>query len=593
MKKALTSSDIRELVSGWQFLVGSRLDQFGRPDSNKLILKLRNRELGTVRLVLDLDGWAYLTKQSLSTESNQGAFINRVRSQIKKSRLDAIEQLNGDRIISFIFSRKDEKIKLVFEFFHKGNAILCDGDKIVMVMRQQKFRHRNLVPKEKYITPPGFNPFNSEFRDYEEKLLKSDRNLGASLTIDCNLGGELSNLICHNLDLDPNSKISKSHIKVIHEQIAKVLNDKIPPAIFLDEEGKNFTVSSYNLSNLSKGPKFSTLDSAIESYVTQIEVPEKIVKNKDDVRISKQKEAIDNYLRDAKELRRIGNLIFSNVEIVEEALVDNEEDEIILKLNGKDIKLLTSKTAQSNASLYFDKAKESERKASRTKEILLEKPRPRSPKVVKQKKLDWFEKYRWFITSEGNIALAGKDAKSNEQVVKKYLKANDRYAHADIHGAPSVVVKSEQGLSPSEISMKEASSFSLAYSKAWGARVASGHSFWVEKESVSKTPNTGEFLAKGAFVIRGKRNWHKNLEIMLAIGLIEYEGNEKLMGGPVESFVGKSKRYIVFKPGFIDRKTVSKKLANVFSEDLSSIEKLLPSGGFEKVNSYGIEIVLE
>ena len=210
MKKALTSSDIRELVSGGQPLVGSRLDQFGRPDSNKLILKLRNRALGTIRLVLDLDGWAYLTKQSLSTESNQGAFINQVRSQIKKSRLDAIEQLNGDRIISFIFSRKDEEIKLVFEFFHKGIAILCERDNIVMVMRQQKFRHRNLVPKEKYVSPPGFNPFNSEFRDYEEKLLESHRNLGARLTIDCNLGGELSNLICHNLDLDSNSKIPPS-----------------------------------------------------------------------------------------------------------------------------------------------------------------------------------------------------------------------------------------------------------------------------------------------------------------------------------------------------------------------------------------------
>ena len=592
MKKALTSSDIRELVREWQPLVGSRLDQFGRPDSNKLILKLRNRDLGTIRLVLDLDGWAYLTKSSLSTESNQGAFVNQVRSQIKKSRLEAIEQLNGDRIISFIFSRRDEKTKLIFEFFHKGNAILCDGDDIVMVMRQQKFRHRNLVPKEKYISPPGFNPFNSEFRGYEEKLLKSDRNLAASLTIDCNLGGELANLICHNLDLDPNSKISKMQIGVIFEEINKVLNDKIEPTIFLDDDGKNFTVSSYNLSNLTKGPKFPTLDLAIESYINQIEVPEKIVKNKDDVRISKQKEAIDKYLEEAKEFRRIGDLIFSNIAVVEKSLVD-DDDEVLLKINGTEIKLLTSKTAQSNASLYFDKAKESERKASRTKEILREKPRPRSPKVVKQKKLDWFEKYRWFITSEGNIALAGKDAKSNEQVVKKYLKANDRYAHADIHGAPSVVVKSKQGLSPSEISMKEASSFSLAYSKAWGARVASGHSFWVEKESVSKTPNTGEFLAKGAFVIRGKRNWHKNLEIMLAIGFIEYEGNEKLMGGPVESFVGKSKRYIVFKPGFIDRKTVSKKLANVFSEDLSSIEKLLPSGGFEKVNSYGIEIVLE
>jgi len=593
MKKALTSSDIRELVYAWQSLVGSRLDQFGRPDSNKLILKFRNRDLGTIRLVLDLDGWAYLTKDSLSTESNQGAFVNQVRSQVKKSRLEAIEQLNGDRIISFVFSRKDEKIKLIFEFFHKGNAILCDGDRIVMVMRQQKFRHRNLIPKEKYVSPPGFNPFNSEFRDYEEKLLKSDRTLAASLTIDCNLGGELANLICHNLELNPSSKISKSQIRIIFDEINKVLNDKIEPTIFLDDEGKNLTVSNYNLSNLCRGPKFQTLDLAIESYINQIEVPVKIIKNKDDVRIIKQKEAIDKYLEEAKELRKIGDLIFSNVAIVEQSLVNGEEDEILLKINGTEIKLLTSKTAQSNASSYFDKAKESERKANRTKEILKEKPKPKSLKVVKQKKLDWFEKYRWFITSEGNIALAGKDAKSNEQVVKKYLKDNDRYAHADIHGAPSVVVKSIQGLPPSDTSMKEASSFSLAYSKAWGARVATGHSFWVEKESVSKTPNTGEFLAKGAFVIRGKRNWCKNLEIILVIGLIEYEGNEKLMGGPLESFVGKSKRYIVFKPGFTERKIVSKKLAKAFSEDLSTVEKLLPSGGFEKVSSYGIEIVLD
>ena len=159
MKKSLTSPDIRELVSGWQILIGSRVDQFGRPDSNKLILKLRNREKGTFRLVLDLNGWAYLTKSSITTESNQGAFVNQVRSKIKKSRLEVIEQLNGDRVISFVFARKDEKIKLIFEFFHKGNAILCDGDKIIMVMRQQKFRHRKLMANENYMLPPGFNPF--------------------------------------------------------------------------------------------------------------------------------------------------------------------------------------------------------------------------------------------------------------------------------------------------------------------------------------------------------------------------------------------------------------------------------------------------
>ena len=68
MKKALTGPDIGQLVKGWQSLIGSRVDQFGRPDLNKVILKLRSRERGTVRLLIDLSGWAYLTTSSLSTE---------------------------------------------------------------------------------------------------------------------------------------------------------------------------------------------------------------------------------------------------------------------------------------------------------------------------------------------------------------------------------------------------------------------------------------------------------------------------------------------------------------------------------------------
>ena len=44
MKKALTGPDIGQLVKGWQTLLGSRVDQFGRPDLNKVVLKLRSRE---------------------------------------------------------------------------------------------------------------------------------------------------------------------------------------------------------------------------------------------------------------------------------------------------------------------------------------------------------------------------------------------------------------------------------------------------------------------------------------------------------------------------------------------------------------------
>ncbi|MEC9333366.1 MAG: NFACT family protein [Candidatus Thermoplasmatota archaeon] len=590
MKKALTGPDIRELVSEWQYLLGCRLEQFGRPSSNELILKFRSSRTGTIRLVVDLSGWGYVTKESISTESNQGVFVNAVRKTIKKSRLETISQLNGDRIICLEFIRGDESHTLIFEMFHKGNAILCSDGNIKTVMRQQKFKHRSLKPGLEYLAPPGFNPFESGFSKFSEAISGSERPIGASLTIDCNLGGEISNLACHRLEIDVSTKIEQSKFQSIYDQVEAILSDKIRPSIFLDDGGKNFTVSSFNLSHLRQGPQFDTFSEAIETYLNSREEPILVVEDKEDMRIIRQKQAIDNYLSKAKKLREKGNLIFSNVGLVKNA-IKNEKDTI--QIENKEFKIDISKSPEANASDYFDKAKEMERKAKRTREILNTKPlkKPRRKKI-KAENLEWFENYRWFITSEGEVAIGGKDSTTNERAVKKYLKNMDRYAHADVHGAPSVVVKNN-GTPPSSDSMLEACHFSLAYSKAWAARVSSGHSFWVESDKVSKTPNTGEFLAKGSFVIRGKRNWNKNLELKLAIGLVDYNGVEKLMGGPVMALENQSKKYAVFKPGFTDRKNLSKLLSNIFERDISEIEKLLPNGGFKLVKSSGIDIKLE
>ena len=64
------------------------------------------------------------------------------------------------------------------------------------------------------------------------------------------------------------------------------------------------------------------------------------------------------------------------------------------------------------------------------------------------------------------------------------------------------------------------------------------------------------------------------------------------MSGPTEAFVGKSKKYLTFKPGFIERKVVARKLSKVFDEEISEVEKLLPSGGFNLIESYGIDFKL-
>ena len=591
MKKALTGPDIGQLVQGWQNLIGSRVDQFGRPDLNKIVLKLRSKEKGTVRLLIDLSGWAYLTKETISTESNQGVFVQKVRKLIKKSRIESIEQINGDRILSISFIRKEENINLIFEMFHKGNIVLCSDNKILSVMRKQTFRHRSLEPGLVYQPPPSIDPLSVDFKIFKDKLVSSQRNLGAALTIDCNIGGDISTLICNNLDIRKDTEISDVSFEKIYDELKKILKDVIQPTIFIDDDGKNFTVSCFNL-GMQSNETFSSLDEAVERYVSGIAVVKKEVKSSDEVRVDHQNKAIEKYNLKSKIYREKGNIIFSKLNEIQNMIdFQNEEDEVVIELDNTKILINKKKSLEANASSYFDKSKEMDRKAERTREVIASKPvsKPKK-KIIKNKNIEWFERFRWFITTEGEIAVAGKDARTNEQVVKKYLKANDRYAHADIHGAPSVVVKNLNGVQPSEESMLEACHFSLSYSKAWGARVSGGHSYWVDNDKVSKTPNTGEFLAKGAFVIRGKRNWNRNLELNVAIGLISYDKNPKFMGGPISSVEKHSEKYVVFRPGFTERKVTIRKLSEAFNAESTDIEKLLPSGGFDLVRSKGIEL---
>ncbi|MAH16976.1 MAG: hypothetical protein CL960_00535 [Euryarchaeota archaeon] len=217
-------------------------------------------------------------------------------------------------------------------------------------------------------------------------------------------------------------------------------------------------------------------------------------------------------------------------------------------------------------------------------------PRPRKRKVAKPTApQEWFERYRWFIASSGEIAVAGRDATSNDRIVKRYLKAGDRYAHADIHGAPSVVVK--HGTEPpSAAAMEEACRFSLACSRAWAAGVASGHAYWVESDQVSKTAPAGEFLPKGAFMVRGRRKWHRNLAVELALGEIERDGAPKLMAGPPAAVQAHASRWVTLKPGFTERKALVAQLASAFGQSREAVEKLLPGGKYEIVSLHDIDI---
>ena len=107
---------------------------------------------------------------------------------------------------------------------------------------------------------------------------------------------------------------------------------------------------------------------------------------------------------------------------------------------------------------------------------------------------------RWFLV------IGGRDADTNEEIVKKYMEPRDLAFHAQIHGAPIVIIKSE-GRDIPETTLREAAQFAIAYSNVWKEGLHSGDCYWVYPNQVSKTPEPGEYLARGAFVIRGERHY--------------------------------------------------------------------------------------
>jgi predicted ribosome quality control (RQC) complex YloA/Tae2 family protein len=272
--------------------------------------------------------------------------------------------------------------------------------------------------------------------------------------------------------------------------------------------------------------------------------------------------------------------------------------------NNEELKLRLDlrKNVIQNANHYYELSKHSKEKlvgaqtALKNTEGLLKKLAKQADlqdkKVPRQRitKHFWYEKYHWFNTSSGNLVVAGRDAKSNDAVVKKHLKDADRYCHADISGAASVVIKSnpdDDEISPE--SLAEACQFAVIFSKAWNSKVGSGTAYWVKPDQVSKTPQSGEFLGRGAFVIRGKRNYITGVKLELAVGEIKVKGQFKLMSGPVSAISVHSDKYVILQPGNEKKNATANILSKLFNITVDDILSLLPSGEFTITDKVGFK----
>ena len=247
------------------------------------------------------------------------------------------------------------------------------------------------------------------------------------------------------------------------------------------------------------------------------------------------------------------------------------------------IRLYINKSVQENAALYYEQAKEARKKREglvaaieQTKKEMAaaEKKQKEDKKVVKIKREKrWFEKFHWFTTSEGKLAIGGRSAQQNDLVVSKHMEDNDLFFHADIQGGMVVVLKDGAGASEQEL--LETAQFAASFSNAWKNGNASVDVYAVRKDQIGKAVSGG-YIPSGAFAISGERRWFRNTRLGLKAGLGE-SGNSEIAPAI-------SKKELLHQTLLAPSRTgkekgaLAKSLTKKFSVHPDELLEILPSG---------------
>ena len=137
--------------------------------------------------------------------------------------------------------------------------------------------------------------------------------------------------------------------------------------------------------------------------------------------------------------------------------------------------------------------------------------------------------------------------------------------------------------------MREVCEFALCHSKAWNAGAAEGSAYWVLPDQVSKTPEAGEFVPRGGFIIRGKRNYCHHLPLEMAIAEVQIEGARKIMCAPGRAS-GPIEAYVVIIPGKMARAEDFLAAGQAFEVPEEEISRIMPPGDMEIVETVGIKL---
>ncbi len=626
MKESLSSVDIAVIVKELQQLIGARVEKVYQIGKQEIRLKLHKSNAGSFNLVIEAGRRIHLTKYRREAPRMPSNFAMFLRKHLNGCRITAIQQFEFDRIVELRLSCRDAVLGLIAELLPGGNIILIDErGEILIPFHRISFSTREIKAHERYERPPSrMNPLQVTREELAKLCGSATGDVVRTIALELGLGGLYAEEVCAKSGIDRHknaSALADDELNALYEAIKSVLKPVITgeglcPHIVI-EEGARVDVLPFELSRYKDAEKipFPSFNDAVDEFFTKkiVECMEAAVQSERDrviaqyERILKEQEAaLREYRTKEEEWRRKGELIYTKYREIEDMLASRsgKEKKVELSLPECKIEIDTSLSLFKNASLCYERAKVFrkkregvERAIANTRDKLKQEQERASvkgaiaipiakaiPKAipekreVKREKKEWYERFRWFMTHEGVLVIAGKDATTNEILVKKYMSSDDLFCHTQASGAPVVVAKTG-GRPLSDSTLRAIAQFAASYSSLWKYGFYEGECYFVKGEQVSKTPPSGEYIKKGSFVIRGRRQYLK-VPLGLCIGIDEHS---RVIVLP-ELEKQRLKRFVVLEPdNELDKNELSTEIVEYFHAHgvmttRDEILRLLPPG---------------
>jgi predicted ribosome quality control (RQC) complex YloA/Tae2 family protein len=628
-----------------EMLKDARVQKAYQPTKDTVLIRFHVPSKGRVDVVFQAGLRVHSTQYPPQNPKVPPNFPMLLRKYIKGGSVTSVSQHNFDRIMRIDIQKEHKFSLVIELFAKGNIILLDEDDQIILPLKRKLWQDRKITSKEEYKYPPerGINPLEIGNNELKELFQNSDRDIIRTLAGN-GLGGLYAEEIALRSGVDKKrnaTDVTDEEIDLICGAMTEIFKPlktyDFHPQIISGEKEDVLPLDIQMYADYLK-EKYETYNEAADEFYSSI-VGEDIVQIHEEVwsgevgkfekRLKIQLETLEKFNKTIKETKIKGEAIYSNyqkiqniidtikharethswleiIDIVKKAKkVKTEGLDIIesidklgiltLNLDGIRVNIDTTVGIPENAEVYYNKGKKAKKKI-RGVNIAIEKTQQEIKKteskreiemekvIIPQKRvkkeLKWFEKLRWFLTSDGLLVIGGRDATTNEMVVKKHMEPKDIYFHSDIHGAASVVLKAGEGEIP-ETSINQAAAFSACFSSAWSKGLGSADVYWVNPDQVSKTPQSGEFLTKGAFIIRGSRNYIRGLPLTLSIGKVDYEG-ERIMAGPPEAVSNYTENFSTVKPGYTKKEEIAMQIRNKIDPEkmfiIEDVVRVLPSG---------------